>query len=402
MRKAINVTTLNLLAKEILQSSELMDVVVQGEITGFTRHYKSGHCYFTLRDTRSSIKAVMFARQAGLLGFRPEDGMEVYAYGNAAIYERDGVFQLYVDYMRPSGIGSTQKAFDQLKAKLEKEGLFDPRNKKPLPAMPKTIGVVTSKTGAALQDILNILSRRWPMVKLLLAPVNVQGITAEKEIAGAIHALDSDGRSDIILVSRGGGSREDLWVFNSETIARAAFACKTPLVSAVGHEIDYTILDYVADLRAPTPSAAAELCVPDREEWLEKLAVFAKNMQNHVQFSLNMCYNKLNNLSPEERLAEYRFGLTEKRLKLQETAQMLSSAAFSRIESGEKRLAQDAALAVSYSPYGVLARGYAMIEGGKVVEQLSPGDKITLRGASATAACTVDQVKQKENTHETA
>lgn len=402
MRQAINVTTLNLLAKEILQSSELMDVVVQAEISGFTRHYKSGHCYFTLRDQRSSIKAVMFARQASLLGFRPEDGMEVYAYGNAAIYERDGVFQLYVDYMRPSGIGSAQKAFDQLKAKLEKEGLFDPRRKKPLPFMPKTIGVVTSKTGAALQDIINVISRRWPMVKLLLAPVSVQGVTAEKEIAQAIHALDADGRCDIILVSRGGGSREDLWVFNSEIIARAAAACKTPLVSAVGHEIDYTILDYVADLRAPTPSAAAELCVPDREEWMEKLAVLAKNMQNHVQFSLNMCYNKLNSLSPEEQLADYRQNLGEKRLNLLETARQLSAAAAAKTESGERRLAQDAALAVSYSPYGVLARGYTMIEGGKVVEQLSPGDKISLRGASATAACTVDQVKHKENTHETA
>ena len=272
MRDIIDVSQLNRFAKSILAADDRMnDLIVCGEITNFKKQYSSGHCYFTLRDENSTVKCVMFSRSARLLDLAPEDGMMVRAYGSATIYERDGAFQYYVDYMRPYGIGAAQKAFDQLKAKLEKEGLFDPSHKKPLPAMPSCIGVVTSATGAALQDIKNVLSRRWPGALLLLAPVNVQGLEAEAQIVKGIQTLGKDKRTDVIIVARGGGSREDLWVFNSEKIARAAFACKKPLVSAVGHEIDYSILDYVADLRAPTPSAAAELCVPDRKELLQKI-----------------------------------------------------------------------------------------------------------------------------------
>lgn len=280
MADYINVTSLNRLAKQVLaQCDPLNDLIVCGEISGFTRHYKSGHLYFTLKDENSAIKTVMFRSQAQLLNFTPQNGMLVLVYGRATIYERDGAFQLYADYMKPFGAGAAQMAFDALYKKLDSEGLFAPERKRPLPAVPRCIGVVTSKTGAAWQDVQNVIGRRWPMVKLLLAPVNVQGIEAEKSITEGIRKLDRDPRPDLILVTRGGGSKEDLWVFNSERIARAAAACRKPVVSAVGHEIDTSILDYVADLRAPTPSAAAEMCVPDQADVRQKIFILQQNIQ---------------------------------------------------------------------------------------------------------------------------
>ena len=213
------------------------------------------------------------------MNFAPQNGMLVLVYGRATIYERDGAFQLYADYMKPFGAGAAQMAFDALYKKLDAEGLFAPERKRPLPAVPRCIGVVTSKTGAAWQDVQNVIARRWPMVRLLLAPVNVQGIEAEQSITEGIRRLDRDPRPDLILITRGGGSKEDLWVFNSERIARAAAACRKPVVSAVGHEIDTSILDYVADLRAPTPSAAAELCVPDQAELRQKIFILQQNIQ---------------------------------------------------------------------------------------------------------------------------
>ena len=216
MADYINVTSLNRLAKQVLaQCDPLNDLIVCGEISGFTRHYKSGHLYFTLKDENAAIKTVMFRSQAQLLNFTPQNGMLVLVYGRATIYERDGAFQLYADYMKPFGAGAAQMALDS-------EGLFAPERKRPLPAVPRCIGVVTSKTGAAWQDVQNVIGRRWPMVKLLLAPVNVQGIEAEKSITEGIRRLDRDPRPDLILITRGGGSKEDLWVFNSERIARAA------------------------------------------------------------------------------------------------------------------------------------------------------------------------------------
>ncbi|WP_298734161.1 exodeoxyribonuclease VII large subunit, partial [uncultured Subdoligranulum sp.] len=293
MADFINVTALNRMARDVLAQCEpLTNLIVCGELSGFTRHYKSGHLYFTLKDENASVKGVMFRSQARLLNFEPQNGMLVLAYGHATIYERDGAFQLYVDYMRPFGAGAAQMAFDALYKKLELEGLFAPERKRPLPVMPRCIGVVTSKTGAAWQDVQNVIGRRWPMVNLLLAPVTVQGVEAEQSILAGIRVLDRDPRPEIILVTRGGGSKEDLWVFNSERIARAAAACRKPVVSAVGHEIDTTILDYVADLRAPTPSAAAELCVPDCTEFLQKLSVLQENIQKNIQNRLQICYNK--------------------------------------------------------------------------------------------------------------
>lgn len=398
MADFINVTTLNRMAKDVLAQCEpLSNLIVCGEISGFTRHYKSGHLYFTLKDESSSVKGVMFRSQARLLNFEPQNGMLVLAYGHATIYERDGAFQLYVDYMRPFGAGAAQMAFDALYKKLEAEGLFAPERKRALPAVPRCIGVVTSKTGAAWQDVQNVIGRRWPMVRLLLAPVTVQGLEAERSIVDGIRALDRDSRPDLILITRGGGSKEDLWIFNSERIARAAAACRKPVVSAVGHEIDTTILDYVADLRAPTPSAAAELCVPDRSEVMQKLSVLQDNIQKNIQNRIQVCYNKFRMASGQQSAQRQHQAMERRRQELMHMQELLVRAQQHKTQQAERELQSAAALAQSLNPYGVLARGYTIATCGEevqAVEAMQPGQTFTLRGATAEADCTVQSVRK--------
>ena len=400
MAEYINVTTLNLLAKQVLEQCEpLNNLIVCGEVSNFTRHYKSGHCYFTLKDENAAIKCVMFRDKARLLGFAPENGMLVLAYGRATLYERDGAFQLYCDYMRPFGAGAAQMAFDALKKKLSAEGLFDADHKRPLPPMPQCIGLVTSKTGAALQDVIHIITRRWPMVKLLLAPVSVQGLEAEKSIVDGIRRLDADPRPDIILITRGGGSKEDLWVFNSERIARAAYACKKPVVSAVGHEIDTTILDYVADLRAPTPSAAAELCVPDQAHVRHEIFILQQNIQKNIQNCCNLCYNRFNQLATAQLLQRQHQQLDRRGQELAIAQAAVRQAAQRHVQDARRSLQSATAVAESLSPYAVLARGYALPEQNGTpcaVETLRPGEAVTLRGARAAAECRVEAVHTLE------
>ena len=400
MADYINVTSLNRLARQVLAQCEpLNDLIVCGEISGFVRHYKSGHMYFTLKDETASVKSVMFRNSAQLLNFQPQNGMLVLAYGHATIYERDGAFQLYVDYMKPFGAGAAQMAFDTLYKKLDAEGLFAPERKRPLPPVPQCIGVVTSKTGAAWQDVQNVIGRRWPMVKLLLAPVNVQGIEAERSIVAGIRALDADKRPDLILVTRGGGSKEDLWVFNSERIARAAAACRKPVVSAVGHEIDTTILDYVADLRAPTPSAAAELCVPDREEWRQKIFILQQNIQKNIQNRCKLCYNRFDQLATAQLLQRQHQQLARREWELAGLQAAVQQAAQHRMQDAQRSLQHAASVAQSLSPYAVLARGYTLTERNGVpcsVEALHPGEAVTLRGAKAAAECRIEAVHNLE------
>lgn len=400
MADFINVTALNRLAKDVLAQCEpLNNLIVCGEISGFTRHYKSGHLYFTLKDENASVKGVMFRGQARLLNFEPQNGMLVLAYGHATIYERDGAFQLYVDYMRPFGAGAAQMAFDALYKKLEAEGLFAAERKRTLPPVPHCIGVVTSKTGAAWQDVQNVIARRWPLVQLLLAPVSVQGIEAERSIVAGIRALDQDKRPDLILVTRGGGSKEDLWIFNSERIARAAAVCRKPVVSAVGHEIDTTILDYVADLRAPTPSAAAELCVPDRGEILQKISALQDNIQKNIQNRIQICYNNFTMAAVRQNQQHERQLLARHEQEVQRVSALIQTAQQQNMTRVDKELRSAAALAESLNPYGVLARGYAIVSCGdaiQCVEELEPGQRIKLQGARAEAACTVQAVKKTE------
>ena len=401
MAEYIRISTLNALARQVLEQCEpLSNLILLGEISNFTRHYKSGHLYFTLKDETASVKAVMFRDKARLLGFPPQNGMLVLAYGRATLYERDGAFQVYVEFMRPFGAGAAQMAFDALKKKLEEEGLFAAEHKRPLPPVPRCIGIVTSKTGAALQDVCNVISRRWPLTKLLLAPVSVQGIEAEQSIVQGIRALDRDNRADLILVTRGGGSKEDLWVFNSERIARAAYACRKPVVSAVGHEIDYTILDYVADVRAPTPSAAAELCVPDKRQFLQEIYNLEQNIQKNIQSQLQMCYNRVNALGAGAALQAFHGSLEARAQQVDRYAAAASGAAAAAAAAREQALRSAAALAASLDPYAVLARGYAMVRDGagncRTVDTLHPGQNITLCGAAAQAVCTVQNVTKTQ------
>lgn len=406
MADYISVSALNRMVRRVLDDcAPLSDVIVCGELSGFTRHYKSGHLYFTLKDENASVKGVMFRGQARLLNFEPQNGMRVLAYGRATLYERDGAFQLYVDYMRPFGAGAAQMAFEALYKKLEAEGLFAPERKRPLPPVPRCIGVVTSKTGAAWQDVQTVIARRWPQTKLLLAPVTVQGLEAERSIVAGIRALDRDPRPEVILVTRGGGSKEDLWIFNSERIAHAAAACRKPLVSAVGHEIDTTILDYVADLRAPTPSAAAELCVPDRREFLQKIAILQENIQKSMQNRLQICYNRFSMTAAGAGMQNQRRAVARRAQDLERVQDAVQLAQQHRTRRAGESLRSAAALAQSLNPYGILARGYAIVtQDGAVrtVDALRPGQNITLHGAGAEADCIVQAVRpQTEQERET-
>jgi len=393
MADVISVSELNHYVKTLLDVNDgLFDLALRGEIANFVQNARSGHCYFSLRDEACSVKAVMFRTDARRLAFRPEEGMRVVVRCRATLYERDGAFQVYVNDMFPDGIGSTQLAFEQLKAKLDKEGLFAPEHKKPLPRLPQCIGLVTSKTGAALQDIRNVIGRRWPAVRLLLAPVNVQGFEAAEEIADAITRLDKSGLVDEIIVARGGGSREDLWVFNAEVIARAAYRCKTPLISAIGHEIDYTLLDFVADQRAPTPSAAAELAVPDREEQQRIFENIEENIHKNIQKRLALCYNSLK---------QYNFLLEQSapsKILQQYSGRLQQMQQKARMNDKNMQLQHAAALAASLDPYRVLARGYALVTDtkGKVctVEQLQPEQTICVRSRQYQARCRVETVEE--------
>ena len=405
MANIIKVSALNAYVKSLLDSDPVLtDIALQGEIANFVHHYKSGHYYFSLRDEKASVKAVMFSRDARRLAFAPQEGMKVLVRCRVSLFERDGSFQVYVEDMFPDGIGSAQMAFEQLKHRLQQEGLFLAEHKKPLPEFPKVIGVVTSKTGAALQDIINVTTRRWPAAKLLLAPVNVQGQEASQQIADAITVLDQSRRADVIIVGRGGGSREDLWVFNSENIARAAYACKTPIVSAVGHEIDFTILDFVADLRAPTPSAAAELVVPDRQEFRQKIYSLEQNIRNNMQMRLQVCYNVYNDVCSPEKVGAIHHMHTKKADALWDAAARLEQAQAALLEQKQQLLAHHAALAHSLSPYQVLARGYAVVKDEKgmplVPDELKPEQQFYLQGKHQTAKCAVLETSLLEESYE--
>ena len=400
MADVITVSALNRYVKTLLDSNDILfDLALQGEIANFTCNARSGHCYFSLRDHACSVKAVMFKTDARRLAFRPADGMRVVVRCRVTLYERDGAFQIYVSDMFPDGIGSAQLAFEQLKAKLEAEGLFSAAHKKEIPVCPARIGVVTSKTGAALQDIKNVLARRWSLSKVVLCPVNVQGFEAAPQIAAALQALDRRGKVDLIIVARGGGSREDLWVFNAEVIARAAFACKTPLISAIGHEIDFTILDFVADLRAPTPSAAAELAVPDRAEFLQKIYKAEQNIQQNMQKRLEICYNEMEAYPQTAFTKEVAARLDDAALNLQHQTTKLQKELHSIHAAAQQKLAHCAELMAALNPYHTLARGYACLKDEEnhivTVSELVPNQAVQLIGATTVAHCTVNRLEDR-------
>ena len=316
-RIILSVSQLNFYIKSLFDSdSKLNDLLIQGEISNFTDHYKSGHLYFSLKDENSVVKAVMFSGNTKRLRFMPENGMKVIVRAKASLYEVSGQYQLYVEDMQPDGIGALSLAFEQLKDKLKKEGLFNTSTKNTIPKYPKKIGVVTSDTGAAIKDIENILSRRYPIAEVILCPVLVQGEEAPRQIVDAIQRFNSIKACDVIIVGRGGGSIEDLWAFNDERLARAIYESEIPIISAVGHETDFTISDFVADLRAPTPSAAAELAVPNINDIYAEIDSYVLSLNKEITYilenyktDLSILSNTLKNKNPEKIIEEKRLRL---------------------------------------------------------------------------------------------
>lgn len=366
----------------------LQGIMVKGEISDFLCHYKSGHCYFTLKDSESSLKSVMFASAASRLKFKPEDGMSVVVSGSISVYERDGAYQLYANDIIPEGAGKASVSLEQLKRKLEKEGVFAQEHKRPLPYMPKKIGAVTSLSGAAIRDIINVLSRRYPICELFAVNALVQGEGAPESICRGILKAEAAG-CDIIIVGRGGGSSDDLGAFNTEAVARAIYGCKVPVISAVGHEVDFTIADLAADMRAPTPSAAAELAAPDVSRLRDSIA----SLSGRAEKAVNAVYgraadrfaaasSRLTAQSPENRLRlmSERLAGTDKRLTL----------AFERYtDKLSASLGEKAARLDSLSPLKVMSRGYSLVYSGDALVRssadVSEGDTVALRFDSGGA-----------------
>jgi exodeoxyribonuclease VII large subunit len=334
-------------------------VWVEGEISNF-KHHTSGHMYFTLKDDRGQLRAVMFRGSNRGLQFRPEDGLAVIVFGNVTIYEPRGEYQVYVEYMEPKGLGALQLAFEQLKTRLEAEGLFDPARKRPIPLLPKKIGLVTSPSGAAIRDILQIIHRRFANVQVLIFPVRVQGEGAAAEIVEGIECLNKRGDLDVLIVARGGGSIEDLWAFNEEVVARAIYVSQTPVISAVGHETDFTIADFVADVRAPTPSAAAELVISRKAELSQRVDDLFSRLVSHMRYRAERSGERLRSLERHLRLLSPLERVKRQRERLRDGALALQSSMSHRLALWRGDLRTAAARLDSLSPLAILARGYSV------------------------------------------
>lgn len=390
----MSVTQLNTYVRCIMEEDVVLkSVFVAGEVSNFKNHYKTGHFYFTLKDENAAVKAVMFRTYSSRLRFAPEDGMRVICRARASVYERDGAYQLYVEDMQPDGSGSLSLAFEQLKRKLFAEGLFDEKHKKPIPKYPETIAVVTSPTGAALQDILNILSRRWPIARVIVVPSGVQGENAESQLVLGIKKADTLS-ADTIIIGRGGGSAEDLWCFNSEALARAIFDCKTPVISAVGHETDFTICDFVADLRAPTPSAAAENASPESLMTAGIVRGFEQRLKDGLCSSLREREMTLERLENSPFLKDPKRIFEQKEMYFDALTDRLSSAGklFLTEKTGDfDRLCTKLN---AFSPLAVLSRGYSIATvNGKTVKtaaQLKKAGEFDLRLSDGTVNCKVN------------
>ena len=389
----LTVTQLNTYVKSLFEGdANLRHVFLRAEISNFTNHYRSGHMYMSLKDDACVIKAVMFRSNAQRLAFMPQDGMKVIVCGRVSLYERDGQYQFYIDDMQPDGVGALQIAFEQLKRKLRGEGLFDEAHKKRLPEYPTRIGVVTSPTGAALQDIINITARRWPMAQLIVCPVLVQGAGAPPQICNAIEFLNERRACDVIIVGRGGGSIEELWAFNDESVARAVYASQIPVVSAVGHETDFTITDFVADLRAPTPSAAAELVTPDWHtvaEYVDSLSFSAYSAVSEKLARLRKCVDAA--ASSQTLKSPQRFVIPQRNLIAQLDARMTTAAA-GKYTTARSAFSLLTGRLDALSPLKVLARGYALAsdENGGLIDSvgaLSDGRRFVLKIKDGAVRC---------------
>lgn len=383
MNNAMTVTELTMYIKRIVDSDMLLsDVLVAGEISNFKAH-TSGHMYFSLKDKDSVIRCVMFRAQNSRLRFRPEEGMGVIARGYISVYPQGGIYQLYVDDMQPDGTGALYMAFEQLKKKLESMGLFDIGRKKPIPVLPRAIGIVTSPTGAVIRDITNVLNRRYPNSRVILYPSAVQGAEAPAQLINGIKCFNSLRNVDVIILARGGGSLEDLWAFNDEGLALAIAESEIPIISAVGHETDFSISDFVADLRAPTPSAAAELAVPEKKVLTDKLDTYKKRLTNSLFQRLKKERERMHKITRSRSLTRPLDFINQKRQVIDSLERNLSLHGKARVERFRTSLRIAAGKLDALSPLTVLSRGYGMIkkEDGTTVRSvkgLIPGDRLVV------------------------
>lgn len=401
MADILSVSQLNRYVKSLLDGDSLLkDLLLRGEISNFVCHQRSGHCYFTLKEGDCAVRAVMFSRYANDLLFEPENGMAVILRGAVSLYERDGSYQLYVYDMQPDGRGALQVAFEQLYRKLDRQGLFSQQNKQPIPTDARRIGVVTSASGAAFWDIVNVLSRRCPLATLVFCPAQVQGEAAAQSMVQALDALEQQGNCDVIILGRGGGSMEDLWCFNDEQLVKRVARCTVPLISAVGHETDFTLCDYAADLRAPTPSAAAELAAPDLSDLPEQLQDYAQRIfaagERMLSFKTRQILeqsDRLARLSPQKRLRQ-----DEK--KSQNLANTIQLSLKNGIMKREEHLQLQTARLRALDPLAKLSGGYGYItkQGRTVssVREVSMGDVLTIRVCDGTVQAVVEQVSENE------
>lgn len=393
-----SVSQVNNHIKSLLDGDALLNrIYVRGEISNYKR-YPSGHHYFSLKDEQGALRCVMFRGSALRLRFQPENGMRVIAFGRVTVFPRDGSYQLYVEAMTPDGVGELYVAFEQLKARLSAEGLFDRAHKKPIPRMPETVGIVTSPAGAAVHDMLRILGARWPMTAVKLLPVRVQGAEAPGEIAAAIAYANRYRVADVLIVGRGGGSIEDLWAFNDEQVARAIYASELPVISAVGHEPDVTIADFVADLRAATPSNAAELAVPDRWDVANALTGLQERLNQNMSARLSQQRARLDRCQRSRALTDPMATVNDGRMALDHSLRRMGAALERQLHSHRERFSALNAGLDAMSPLKVLSRGYTVTERqGKLltsVTQVELLDQITVRFSDGQALCTVNEIKE--------
>ena len=388
--RVATVSQINGYVKKILDHNIILNNVwVKGELSNFKRHY-SGHLYITLKDEGGVLKAVMFRGAAATLAFEPADGMKVLARGRVSVYEAGGAYQLYIEEMIPDGVGELYIAYEQLKKQLADEGLFDERHKKPIPKFPKAVGVVTAPTGAAVRDIINVITRRYPMAEIILYPAKVQGTGAAESVVKAIEYFNATREVDTLIVGRGGGSIEDLWAFNEEITARAIYASEIPVISAVGHETDFTIADFVADLRAPTPSAAAEIAVPSTPELAARITADKSRIQQSIVSRIEggrLLLKRFKMRTPKDRIDEYSLRVDAMTRSMENSLKM-------KTMSLRRRFAAQAAKLDALSPLQTLSRGYAIPtrEDGTVIRsvgEVKSGDEFTLRLKDGSKDCVV-------------
>lgn len=404
-RVMFSVSQVNEYVKMLIDGAPaLSGLLVRGEISNFKNHYATGHFYFTLKDETSALKAVMFRSAASRLGFVPRDGMKVIVGGRISVFPRDGVYQIYAEDMQPDGVGALYFAYEQMKKRLEQEGLFDQARKRPIPSFPSKIGIVTSPTGAAVRDMINILTRRYPAAEVFIYPAQVQGPSAPPQLCAGIEFFNKSWPVDTIIIGRGGGSLEDLWAFNNETLARTVAASAIPVISAVGHETDFSLCDFAADLRAPTPSAAAELAVPDRAALGRQIGALGLRLGSAVDRAVGVRREKVAALAASRILSDPSRLTDDRRMTLAALTERLDAGIDRALDGARNKLVATARHLGALDPFSILSRGYSAVFAGdeavKSVSQLHTGDSVVLRLSDGEATADITNTKITVKKHE--